>query len=513
MASMSQARTNGANTARPSAGAQRPQPATRLDSDDHVDDSLEVIVLDEGNTAGLGAEAPGGPRDVAQPALLSPSPATGRAAFVRGASTDGVVFTMAAPAPRCAVSSFAASPRASSGASLDVNSPTSADAADGTPRTPGAGAAPAAPFSSPGADSVEARLDAYVRSSLATSGGGDGVATRGTSATATGEPVVGAEASSSAVQSAHAPRPRSAHLNGVTQRRGKWEARLQVSGRVLYLGRYATRREAEIAFSSAAFKFRQSLLRDTTAGAAARAAAASAVDELEVARSGRVSIPVCTACGRAIDPSLPGGAIASWRGSGAGVAGSPPPRLASPSAPMPLPPTAACQCLLKAPLALPKALVSVSTAPRAFTRFTIVRFKSGRFSRSLPEFVLVDAVCVCGGVCQRLCRRLARISRCGCLVRPRSGHVCSPTPQGLAVTRCTYSMAGCWAMTLCQPPQVRRLLAARTIGVVPRPHVCVCVCVRVCGAMGADRSPTQCGECRERRQFRVQHEHLCRFKR
>ena len=480
MASMSQARTNGANTARPSAGARRPQPATRLDSDEHVDDSLEVIVLDEGDTAGLGAQAPGGPQDAAQPALLSPSPATGRAAFVRGASTDGVVFTMAAPAPRCAVSSFAASPRASSGASLDVNSPTSADAPDGTPRTPGAGAAPAAPFSSPGADSVEARLDAYVRSSLATSGGGDGVATRGTSATATGEPVVGAEASSSAVQSAHAPRPRSAHLNGVTQRRGKWEARLQVSGRVLYLGRYATRREAEIAFSSAAFKFRQSLLRDTTAGAAARAAAASAVDELEVARSGRVSIPVCTACGRAIDPSLPGGAIASWRGSGAGVAGSPPPRLASPSAPMPLPPTAACQCLLKAPLALPKALVSVSTAPRAFTRFTIVRFKSGRFSRSLPEFVLVDAVCVCGGVCQRLCRRLARISRCGCLVRPRSGHVCSPTPQGLAVTRCTYSMAGCWAMTLCQPPQVRRLLAARTIGVVPRPHVCVCVCVCVC---------------------------------
>ena len=31
--------------------------------------------------------------------------------------------------------------------------------------------------------------------------------------------------------------------------------------------------------------------------------------------------------------------------------------------------------------------------------------------------------------------------------------------------------------------------------------------------MGDDRSPPQCGECRERRQFRVQHEHLCRFKR
>lgn len=264
----------------------------------------------------------------------------------------------------------------------------------------GASAAVGAGTMAPAASqlSVEERLDMYVRMRLSASGGG------------------------------HRAKQH-AHLSGVTQRRDKWEARLRVANRVLYLGRYSTRREAEIAFSSAAFKFRDTLLSQGPAGpnwgsgggggGAARRGSRRGSSAVALLDGPLVRLPQCTVCGLRMSPEAATAAGASFTSAvvatGGGVQGSPAPRLGrgdngdggGDDT------QRVCECgVACVPAAVPRSFVSVATAPRAYYRHVVVRYKQGAFSRSLPEFHLVDEVRVRHVACgNRETRPVARRSR------------------------------------------------------------------------------------------------------
>ena len=190
-----------------------------------------------------------------------------------------------------------------------------------------------------------------------------------------------------------------AHLSGVTQRRDKWEARLRVANRVLYLGRYNTRREAEIAFSSAAFKFRDTLLQGPAGNGGTRRGSRRGSAAMALLDAPLVRLPLCTVCGLRMSPQAATAAGASFTSAvvatGGGVQGSPAPRSGpggdsdgdSGDA------TRVCECgAACVPAVVPRSFVSVATAPRAYYRHVVVRYKRGAFSRALPEFHLVDEV-------------------------------------------------------------------------------------------------------------------------
>jgi len=212
-------------------------------------------------------------------------------------------------------------------------------------------------------------------------------------------------------------------LSGISQRRDKWEARLHLGKRVLYLGRFSTRRDAEIAYSSAAFKFRDTLLSGTSSGrpqsasrrrrrssggrgGPGRRSLGSNVQLVRQRQSARVCLDMCTHCGRALTSTRVAAAAANtlvpvldpepWRDSRAAVSspdsGTRQRRLSA-GARVSHTARACCVCASPGPLAVvPRSFVPVHTPARSFRRFVVARFKTWGLKRRLPMFHLMDEV-------------------------------------------------------------------------------------------------------------------------